>query len=121
MPTVYVLQKPTNQNVDLSDAERFGDIKYIIGTDYIPSLRTSAAMQAMRDGLKDFQSTDYLLSTHNDPISTFMGGLVLCEIGYEGPIQWLRFIKKRNEQGMLTVQTICELSIIDYSYEDEEQ
>ena len=101
-PTVYVIQAPRQTSngvgVDLTSANDFGQIEFILPSYAQPSLDPEGAMRDLRRAFENFGPEDYVASVGGDPAAIFLAGLVLPEF-FSGEIRWLRWERRRDVKG----------------------
>ena len=97
--TVYVPQNPTKLDnatgqfvprFDLSDAENFGELKYLLSPTAKPFLNDSIIRQ-LHEGLEDFTSDDFLLLIGNPALIGMVSAIAAQYTG--GDIKFLQWGK----------------------------
>jgi hypothetical protein len=96
-PNVFVVQQ-NDASRDLSSADDFGTIRYILPAGFQPSLEPQRAMEFMRRELETFRPGDFITSTGGDLAGVFIAGLIVPEF-HEGSVNWLRWERKRANDG----------------------
>lgn len=99
-PRVYVVQ-PSIRSRDLSSAQRYGAIHYLIEDPrFQSSLQPGVARRRMEEGLKDFRPEhDYVLFLGGDPLGAVVLGIVLGEMFPGKKISALRYERERDLSG----------------------
>lgn len=95
---VFCVQQPRLNDRDLSSANRYGKIQYLLeNTDY-PSTTPSACLHKINRLLKDFEPSDYILYAGGDPLGL---GLVMSTLIQNGftEFQLLKWDRDRTIQG----------------------
>ena len=86
MAVVYIPQEPRKrdqktgqwiQAFDLSPAKKFGDLKVLLPHGSLP-IDTEPMLKNIQDGLKDFNSDDYLLAIGN-PTAMVVAGVIAAQ------------------------------------------
>ena len=86
MAVVYIPQEPRKrdqktgqwiQAFDLSPAKKFGDLKVLLPHGWLP-IDTEPMLKNIQDGLKDFNSDDYLLAIGN-PTAMVVAGVIAAQ------------------------------------------
>lgn len=97
---VYVVQPPARPK-DLSSAQRYGNIQYLIDEPlFQPSLQPGVARRRMEDGLKNFRpEQDYVLFLGGDPVGAILLGIVLGEMFPGKKVTTLRYERERDISG----------------------
>ena len=115
--TVYVVQAPRNAgHVDFSSAADFGKVKFILRDNAMALSSPHETLEEIRRQLENFGPDDYITSISGDPAASFMAGLCLPE-SYDGPIQWLRWERIRDENGNRTTKGFYVPATIDLGYD----
>lgn len=99
MSKVFVIQQP-QQVRDYSSASRYGAIEYLLQPNARPSLTPGPVLKKLVDTLqaKKFNpETDYLLWAGGDPLSMFLAGVALHQMGYS-QIQFLVWERERDPE-----------------------
>jgi len=82
--TTYLVQYPSNPKVDLSLADRYGEILPVNHTSLNVSSTPGQALQNLRTALRNFNpEDDYLLWAGGDPMAIFLAGIAIGELGIE--------------------------------------
>lgn len=97
--TVFVVQKPkpgpNGHTYDVSPAQEYGDVKFILDAYDNPSsrpLETKAKIEMLlRSCFKDEE--DFLVWAGGDPYALMLTGFVVANLGYK--IRWLRWERLR--------------------------
>lgn len=107
MPTVYAIQEPppyidratgTKVEKDLSSAQRYGAIKFILDSRDRVGTMPGQARHKLAKGLQDFKPDDYLVHPGGDYLSLIIVGSILRDLGFR-EVQWLRWEKERGTNG----------------------
>ena len=87
---------------DLSSANRYGAIHFVISSRNTPSLMPGPAMLEARQNLCDFDpAKDYLSWSGGDPLAMLLVGAVLAENGVRD-VKFLRYDRDRGTDGRRT-------------------
>lgn len=99
-PRVFVVQ-PSIRSRDLSSAQRYGTIQYLIDDpQFQPSLQPGVAKKRIEDGLADFRpGVDYILFLGGDPLGAIMLGVALGNMFPGKRISGLRYERERDLSG----------------------
>lgn len=93
---------PRSADRDLSSANRYGTVHFIMEANPPPSLAPGQAIQQTRKALRDFDETqDYIAWAGGDPVATFIVGAVLAEKGVRA-VKWLKYDRERSPDGTRT-------------------
>jgi|TARA_R110000787_G_scaffold196152_3_gene307429 hypothetical protein len=91
MASVYVPQKPFK--LDISDAERFGDIHFLnAGGDVYRN--SEAAMESIRDGLENITGDDHILLI-GDPVM-LSAAVAIAAKKLQGRIRVLKYDRQKS-------------------------
>lgn len=104
MPRVFfpVQLPPRSADRDLSSANRYGTVHFIMEAHPAPSMAPGQAIQQARKVLRDFNETeDYIAWAGGDPIATFIVGAILAECGVKS-VKWLKYDRERSPDGTRT-------------------
>lgn len=94
MSRVFVIQT-TRYPADVSPAEIYGTLEYILGTGDRTSSNPDLSARKLFARLEDFDATkDFVLWAGGDPLSCMLTGVVLAELGIL-KFKYLRFEKER--------------------------
>ena len=104
--TVYIAHESRN-NLDLTPATEFGDIKFVFNRDFSPGFNPKEASIIAETVLEDFDfDNDYFLIAGGDPIAGMVASMVLSD--YADPdndqvLKTLRYTKDFDAEGMRTI------------------
>lgn len=95
---VFCVQQPRSNDRDLSSANRYGKIEFLLDSDDMPSISPSACIHKMNKQLQEFHHKDFLFYAGGDPLGL---GLAMCLLKDRGftEIQVLRWERERNITG----------------------
>lgn len=94
--TAYCVQEPAPHR-DLSSAEKFGEVKFLLPANYKPSLTPGPCLGKIHSGLKDFDPlTDYVFTAGTEPWGMMLLGVALRDMGLS-EVNFLRWDRNLDE------------------------
>ena len=99
---VFCVQQPRSNDRDLSSANRYGRLEFLMGSDAMPSINPSACLHLMNKQLLKFEHKDYMFYAGGDPLGL---GLAMCLLKDNGftEFQYLRWERERDIKGQRRV------------------
>lgn len=95
---VFCVQQPRSNDRDLSSANRYGKIQFLLDAEDMPSINPSACLHKMNKPLQEFEHKDYMFYAGGDPLGL---GLAMCLLKDNGftEFQLLRWERERDIKG----------------------
>lgn len=97
-PKVYCIQKPRGKPRDLSSANRYGAIEFVLDDTDAPSQNPSASYHKIHRRLLGFEVNDYIFTAGGDPLAMGLVVAALKELGHR-EINFLVWERERDIDG----------------------
>lgn len=114
-PVIWKLQEPPPKREavrDYGELSRSGRIVTILRHDECPSIHPVECERKLKEALSEFRSGDSVLWCGGDPMTAFIAGKVMSDLGL-GAVRWLRWDRAVGEDGKrLRVGTYVPVSVI---------
>lgn len=91
---VFVIQEATVMR-DYSSALRYGEVLFLLDAKMRSSRQPAQALAELREKLKDFRPTDFILWSAGDYLSPILAGIVLGEKKMKH-FNWLKWERTRS-------------------------
>jgi hypothetical protein len=101
---VFRLQEPpaaVEFSRDYASCRGYGEMRTILACNENPSNDAHACYEKLRAALSDFKPGDFILWSGGDPMSAFLAGVVLGDLGAED-VNWLRWDRRTDGTGART-------------------
>jgi len=95
---VFCIQQPRSNDRDLSSANRYGRLLFLLDDSDSPSMTPSSCIHKMNKQLMAYETSDYLVYAGGDPLGL---GLALCLLKDRGftEVNVLRWERERDIHG----------------------
>jgi hypothetical protein len=100
-PVIWRLQEPpprVEYTRDYGSLPRLGRVITILSHSECPSVNSVACEVKMKEALTQFRPGDYILWCGGDPMTAFLAGKVLAQLGINDA-RWLRWDREVGEGG----------------------
>lgn len=98
---VFCVQQPRSNDRDLSSANRYGKIFFLLDDSDSPSITPSACLHKMNKHLMEYEHTDFLFYAGGDPLALALAIALLKDKGFT-EINLLRWERSRSITGERT-------------------
>ena len=89
-PIVWMVQQSWASTADVTSAQKYGRIEYILGVNDRPGQWPEQCLKKIYAALEQYREGDYFATTLADPAGPMLLGIALAEFGFD-EIKWLRW------------------------------